>query len=95
MKPLLTSLAAAAIVLLSSCTENNLARSFGGTQTINLPAKTKLVNATWKEANMWKEANVWILTRPMRENETPETLTFSEKSSFGIMEGSVIFKESK
>lgn len=61
---------------------------FGGTQTVNLPTKTKLVNVTWKEAGMW------ILTRPMRENETAETLTFSEKSSFGIMEGTVIFKES-
>jgi hypothetical protein len=89
MKLLLTSLTAAAIVLLSSCTENERARSFGGTQTIDLPVKTKLVNVTWKEG-----ATMWILTRPMRENETAETLTFSEKSNFGVMEGSVIFKES-
>jgi hypothetical protein len=89
MKLLLTSLAAAAIVLLSSCTENERAKLFGGTQTVNLPTKTKLVNVTWKEGSA-----MWILTRPMRENETAETLTFSEKSNFGIMEGTVIFKES-
>lgn len=89
MKPLLTSLTAAAIVLLSSCTENERAKSFGGTQTVNLPTKTKLVNVTWKA-----DSNMWILTRPMRENETPETLTFSEKSNFGVMEGTVIFNES-
>jgi len=62
---------------------------FGGTQTVDLPVKTKLVNVTWKD-----DSNMWILTRPMRENETPETLTFSEKSNFGVMEGTVIFKES-
>jgi len=89
MKLLLTSLTAAAIVLLSSCTENERARSFGGTQTVDLPVKTKLVNVTWKD-----NSNMWILTRPMREDETPETHTFSEKANFGVMEGSVIFKES-
>ena len=89
MKTKLTSLTAAAIVLLSSCTENERARSFGGTQTVDLPANTKLVNVTWKD-----DYNMWILTRPMRENETPETHTFSEKSNFGVMDGTVIFNES-
>lgn len=89
MKPLLTSLAAAAIVLLSSCTENERVKSFGGTQTVNLPAKTKLVNVTWNV-----NSDMWILTRPMCENETPETLTFSKKSNFGVVEGTVIFNES-
>jgi len=74
----------------TSCTENKRAKSYGGTQTINLPAKTKLVNVTWKEGS-----SMWILTRPMREDETPETLTFTEKSGFGLVEGKVIINESK
>jgi len=85
----ITSLAAVAIVLLSSCTENARAKSSGGTASVALPAKQKLVNVTWKEANLW------YLSRPMREDEKPETYTFSEKSSWGVVEGTVIFTESK
>lgn len=82
-----------AILLVSiicvGCTANQRAKSFGGSTTVKLPANTKLVNVTWKEANMW------YLTRPMREGEKPETLTFQEESSFGMIEGKVIFEESK
>jgi hypothetical protein len=72
-----------------SCTSNTRAKNWGGTYTINLPANTKLVEATWKESNLW------YLTRPMRENEIPEILTFQEDSQFGIIEGTVTFIESK
>lgn len=89
-KHIYTLITTCAIVLLSSCTENERAKSYGGTQTINLQAKTKLVNVTWKEGS-----SMWILTRPMREDETPETLTFTEKSGFGLVEGKVIINESK
>lgn len=81
---------AVAILALSSCTENERSKPSGETQTVNLPAKTKLVNVTWKG-----HASMWILTRPMRENETPETFTFSEKYKSGIMECTVKFVESK
>jgi hypothetical protein len=81
---------AVAILALSSCTENARAKNFGGTSNVKLPAKTKLINATWKEGG-----NIWILTRPMRQDETPETFTLSEKSNFGLVEGAVNFIESK
>lgn len=57
--------------------------------TVDLPTNTKLVNVTWKEGEMW------FLYRPMRENESPETFTFQEKSGLGLVEGKVVFKESK
>lgn len=41
------------------------------------------------------EDETWYLYRPMREQETPEVYSFQEKSSMGIMEGKVIFTESK
>lgn len=82
-------LALCAILLTSvSCTENERVRHFGGTQTINLPAHTKLENVTWKDVEMW------ILTRPMRAGETPETYSFQEKSNWGVMEGTVNIVES-
>jgi hypothetical protein len=71
------------------CTDNIRSKAFGGTMTINLAPGQKLVNATWKDAELW------YLTRPMRSGETPETFEFHEKSSLGMIEGNVIFQESK
>lgn len=70
-----------------SCTENSRAKSFGGKMTVDLPQGEKLIEATWKEGDLW------YLTRPRRANETTETYIFREESSFGVMEGTVIFKE--
>jgi hypothetical protein len=75
------------LVFLPSCTENSRAKKFGGTATVNLPPGTKFVGATWKDAELW------YLHRPAREGETPETITLQEQSSFGMIEGKVIFRE--
>lgn len=80
---------AAMVILSASCTENSRAKAFGGTMTVELPVDTKLDSASWKGEEMW------YLTRPMREGEVAETWTMQEDSSFGIVEGTVIFKESK
>ena len=91
MKKKLLSIALVAVLLstLFSCTENSRARHFGGTMTIDLPKGEKLLMATWKDANLF------YLTEPMDSVYTPKTKTFKEKSSFSIMEATVIFKESK
>ena len=75
--------------LVSGCTENQRAKSFGGSMTKNLPKGHKLVTATWKESQLW------YLSRPMRNDEVPETYEFIEISNFGLMEGKVVFVESK
>ncbi len=91
LNALLSIVAGAAFVVilpaLSSCTENSSAKSFGGKMTIDIPKGNKLENATWKEDELW------YLYRPSREGEVPETHYFTEKSSFGVWEGTVIFKE--
>lgn len=71
------------------CTENQRAKSFGGTATVILPAGRKLVNTTWKNADLW------YLTRPMRADEKAESYEFNENSEFGFAEGKVIFVEQK
>jgi hypothetical protein len=76
-------------ILASSCTQNQRAKQFGGTAEITLPKGTKLVTATWKEANLW------YMTRPMKEDEVAETYTFQEESSYGMVEGTYIIKEVK
>ncbi len=72
---------------LSSCTENERAKSFGGTATVDLPPKTKFVGATWKESQLWYSY------RPARPGEAPETTVLQEQSNYGIMEGRVEFNE--
>lgn len=67
----------------------SVAKSYGGTISINVPKGQKVIEATWKDSD------VWYLTRPMREGEEPETFTLQEDSNLGIIEGKVIFKESK
>ena len=82
----------ACIILIGTivgCTSNIRAKVYGGTANINLPPNTKFINATWKEANLW------YVTRAMRTNEVAETYIFQESSSFGLVEGKVVFIESK
>jgi hypothetical protein len=83
------SLMVIGMILLSGCTANQRAKSWGGKSEINLPNGKKLVNVTWKDRDMW------YLVRPMKSNEAAETYEFCEKSAFGMIEGKVIFKESK
>ena len=79
----------ALIALLTSCTENQRARTFGGTLTIELPAGEKLVMATWKETDLF------YLSEPMDSDYVPKTKIFKEDSSWGVMESTVVFKERK
>jgi hypothetical protein len=72
-----------------ACTDNEKARNYGGTETINLEAGRKVMNVTWKEQN------IWVLTRPMHPNDTAETVIFQEKSSYGVYEGKIVLVESK
>jgi hypothetical protein len=82
-----TVLLTIALLLLSSCTENVRTRAYGGHQEMKLKPGIKLVNATWKNADLW------VLMRKMRPGEEAETHVFAESSSFGVWEGSITFVE--
>lgn len=77
------------IFSVSGCTQNEVARQYGGTVTVELPKGQKLVNASWKETNLW------YLYRPMHPGEYAEKYTYQEDSGYGILEGKVIFVETK
>jgi hypothetical protein len=89
MKKSIIAILFIASMLLMSCTENARTRTFGGTQTVDLPKGQRLITATWKEAD------IWYLTEPMPEGYQPTPKTFNSKTSFGIAEGKVIFYESR
>lgn len=74
--------AAASMIALASCTDNQRARQFGGTETVDIPEGRIIVNCTWKQDDLW------LLTK--------DTITgkmyFNEKSSWGMMGGEINFK---
>lgn len=78
-----------ALVAMCSCTENQIARNYGGKMTVELPKGEKLINATWKEANLF------YLTEPMEEEYIPKVKKFRESSDFGIWESEITFVESR
>ena len=89
MKKTILILLTAIGIAVTGCTENIRARKFGGTSVNYVPDGQKVVTVTWKEAQLW------VLTKPMTTNDVAETYTFTEKSSFGLLEGKAIFHEKK
>lgn len=68
---------------------NPIARRLGGNITVELNPNRKLVDANWKGDSLW------IITREMKEDEFPETYTYQEDSTYGMLEGKVTIIESK
>ena len=81
MRKILT--VAIALLAFTSCTDNQKARNFGGTETVKLEPNEKFINITWKQDDLW------IIVQ--------DTVTGSyyvrEKSSFGMLEGKVIIEK--
>jgi hypothetical protein len=76
-------------IMLMSCTENQRAKSWGGTADVNVEPNHKVVNVTWKDNDLW------ILVRPMTSTDVPETLVFYEKSGWGVLNGKYVIHEQK
>lgn len=70
------------VMALFSCTENQRARRWGGTETIDLKPNEVVLNVTWKQDQMW------ICTKDTVTNVT----YFREKSNWGVLEGTVVLK---
>lgn len=87
MKKILCLIGIIAVLTSTGCqyTTQNL----GGNMTLTLKPNQKLEEITWKDNGLW------YLTRPMREDEEPETHTFQQKSNTGVFKGTVTVIESK
>ena len=77
-----TVIALLGIIALYSCTDNSRAKSFGGTEEVKLKPNEVVLNVTWKAEEMW------ICTKDTLTN----TVYFREKSSWGLIEGTVVLK---
>ena len=56
------------MVMIMLCGCHGAARNYGGSMTLELPKGQKLEEITWKD-----DSALWYLTRPMRDDEQPET----------------------
>ena len=88
MKIIRTIIALAALLTIAtSCTEQHMARRYGGKLKIELPKGEKLMMATWKEANLF------YLTEPMDSGYIPKKKVFRESSNLGVWESEITFIE--
>lgn len=74
-------------IFYSCANQHTAARNWGGDMTITLAPGEKLEEITWKDDDLW------YLTRPMREDEVPETHVFKADTVFGVFEGTVTIEE--
>lgn len=77
------TMVAITLLALASCTDNERARNFGGTETIKLEPNEKFMNLTWKQDD------IWVIV----QDTITGTFYAKEKSSFGIMQGKVIIQK--
>lgn len=87
-KFLYAALIASSVFTFTGC-QQAMTKSMGGDMTLELEPGQKLEEITWKDDSLW------YLTRPMREDEVPETHTFQQSTEFGVFEGTVTVVESK
>jgi hypothetical protein len=74
-----------ALGVLQGCTDQNVARNYGGTATIKNPDPEHLVfvSASWKDTSMWV---VWF-------NSSKNECIYKENSSYGVYQGAIIIQE--
>lgn len=77
----------AIVLFCASCTEQEIARQFGGNITIKVPEGYKVTSATWKEND------IFYFIEPMEDEYEPKEKKFIESSSFGVLESEVTFIE--
>ena len=85
-------LIASVLFISSGCTEQQMARSFGGTSNAEIPCGHRLEGITWKS-----EMDLWLQYRPFREGEEPEIHYFRQSAGTLVRvfdEGTVVIRES-
>ena len=79
----------AILITLLACTDNQRSKAFGGTMEIKVPCDQSVFDVTWKGEDLW------YAVQPAGPNWSPETKRFIEYSSYGLIEGEVILRESR
>ena len=77
------TMVAITLLALVSCTDNQRARSFGGTETVKLEPNEKFINITWKQDNLWV----------IVQDTVTGNYYAREKSNFGVLQGKVVIEK--
>ena len=77
------TMVAITLLALVSCTDNQRARSFGGTETVKLEPNEKFINITWKQDNLWL----------IVQDTVTGNYYAREKSNFGVLQGKVVIQK--
>lgn len=77
------TMVAITLLALVSCTDNQRARSFGGTETVKLEPNEKFINITWKQDNLWL----------IVQDTVTGNYYAREKSNFGVLQGKVVIEK--
>ncbi len=77
------TMVAITLLALVSCTDNQKARSFGGTETVKLEPNEKFINITWKQNNLWL----------IVQDTVTGNYYAREKSNFGVLQGKVVIQK--
>lgn len=77
------------ICTMSSCTEQGRTRVLGGTSTIDVEPGYRVMMATWKESDLF------YMVEEMPDDYVPHDKILVESSSWGVLESTIIFKESR
>lgn len=71
------------LIGLTSCSDQKMAKAYGGTATIEIPKDNVVISGSWKDGG-----NLWVLTRDTVTNE----VVYREYSSWGLIEGKIKIK---
>ena len=77
------TMVAITLLALVSCTDNQRARSFGGTETVKLEPNEKFINITWKQDNLWL----------IVQDTVTGNYYAREKSNLGVLQGKVVIEK--
>ena len=89
MKKILTFISLVICICCISCTEQERARQFGGTATIDVEPGYRVMMATWKGDDLF------YMVEEMPSDYEPHDKMLIESSSYGLIESKTIFKESR
>lgn len=84
MKTILKTILIISLLSIAAC-DQYAAKHLGGKMTIEIEKDQKFVNCSWKG----KDGGLWILTRTRKEGEQAESYKYTEKSLYGVLEGTV------
>lgn len=89
----ITKIAACSVAILTmTACDNTITKKFGGKMTVEIEKDQKLVNCSWKSGKN-EGTSLWLLTRARKEGEIADTYKYIEKSTFGVLEGTVTIIE--